>query len=221
MPAGARCWSPVQAALALDAGDLQRSAAVLREFGNLSSPFVLFVLENAARGKCARGLVVVGVLRRGLQLSRRFPESGLNHASLRCTGTPRQRCRRMIRRPSVRARICAAEFCHGPRGFSDARVSNRPPEANPLSSRPLRLVELGAGDGSLLLRVARRWSGLGVTAEVTLLDRQNLVSTETRRAFAALNWSVESVAADVFAWLNSPRRSGGRDARESIPPPFS
>ena len=71
-------------------------------------------------------------------------------------------------------------------------------------ARPLRLVELGAGDGTLLLQVARRWSVLGVAAEVTLLDRQNLVSVETRRAFAALNWSVECVATDVLAWLEQP-----------------
>ena len=70
-----------------------------------------------------------------------------------------------------------------------------------LRARPLRLVELGAGDGTLLLQLARRWSALGVTAEATLLDRQNVVSAETRRAFAALNWSVQSAAADVFAWL--------------------
>lgn len=70
-------------------------------------------------------------------------------------------------------------------------------------SRPLRLVELGAGDGTLLLQLARRWSAFGVTAQVTLLDRQDLVSAETRRAFAVLNWRVESVAADVFAWLET------------------
>ncbi|MBE0543376.1 MAG: methyltransferase domain-containing protein [Verrucomicrobia bacterium] len=84
------------------------------------------------------------------------------------------------------------------------RAFRRPHEAHPFPSRPLRLVELGAGDGSLLLRLAQRWSVLGVTAEVTLLDRQNLASTETRRAFAALHWSVKSVASDVFAWLDSP-----------------
>lgn len=68
-------------------------------------------------------------------------------------------------------------------------------------SRPLRLVELGAGDGTLLLRLAHRSAADGVIAEVTLLDRQNLVSAETRRAFAALNWSVESATTDAFAWL--------------------
>jgi hypothetical protein len=68
-------------------------------------------------------------------------------------------------------------------------------------SRPLRLVELGAGDGTLLLQLAQRWSVLGITAEVSLLDLQNIVSVETRHAFAAVNWSVHSVAGDVFTWL--------------------
>jgi hypothetical protein len=71
-------------------------------------------------------------------------------------------------------------------------------------SRPLHLVELGAGDGTLLLRLARRVSPSGLAARVTLLDRQNTVSPETRRAFAALNWPVEIVANDVFAWLEQP-----------------
>ena len=71
-------------------------------------------------------------------------------------------------------------------------------------SKPIRLIELGAGDGTLLLELARRWSARGVTAQVTLLDRQNLVSTETHRAFAALNWSVEIVASEVIAWLGQP-----------------
>ena len=82
-----------------------------------------------------------------------------------------------------------------------SRAFRRHRGATSFRSRPLRLIELGAGDGTLLLRLARRWTALGVTAEVTLLDRQNLVSPETRRAFTALDWSVESVATDVFAWL--------------------
>ena len=61
----------------------------------------------------------------------------------------------------------------------------------------LRIIELGAGDGSLLLRLARRWSKLGITADVTLLDRQMLLTAATCRAFAALHWSVASVATEV------------------------
>jgi len=85
-----------------------------------------------------------------------------------------------------------------------SRASRRQLAETCLRSRPLRLVELGAGDGTFLLRLARRWAALGVRAEATLLDRQSLVAAETRRAFTALRWSVESVAKDVFAWLEQP-----------------
>lgn len=82
-----------------------------------------------------------------------------------------------------------------------SRAFDRHQTESPFRSRPLQLVELGAGDGTLLLGLARRWSARGVIAQVKLVDRQNLVSTKTLRAFAALNWSVESVATDVFTWL--------------------
>ncbi len=72
------------------------------------------------------------------------------------------------------------------------------------ASRNLRLVELGAGDGTLLLRLARRWSALGVKAEITLLDREDLVSVETRRDFTALDWKLQIVPTDVFNWLEQP-----------------
>jgi hypothetical protein len=82
-----------------------------------------------------------------------------------------------------------------------SRAFRRQMEVNAFRSRPLRLVELGAGDGTFLLRLAHCSAAIGLTAEATLLDRQNLVSTETRRAFVVLNWSVESATTDVFAWL--------------------
>ncbi|HEX5397810.1 MAG TPA: methyltransferase domain-containing protein [Verrucomicrobiae bacterium] len=65
---------------------------------------------------------------------------------------------------------------------------------------PGHLTELGAGDGHFLLRVARRlypnWPGLNVT----LLDRQPVVSAETTSAFEKLGWQVTTVMADVFDW---------------------
>jgi len=70
------------------------------------------------------------------------------------------------------------------------------------SPRPLRLVELGAGDGTLLLRLAHPLAAAGVNADVTLVDTQDLVSAQTRAAFARLDWSVNCVAADVFCWLD-------------------
>src|SRR6185503_6744250 len=64
-----------------------------------------------------------------------------------------------------------------------------------------RILELGASDGELMLRVARRrrndWRGV----EATLLDRHDFLSAKTRAQFAALHWRVEVVCDDVFHWL--------------------
>ena len=66
---------------------------------------------------------------------------------------------------------------------------------------PRLIVELGAGDGTFLLRVVqrpmRRWQG----GKIMFIDRQSIVSTRTREAFHALGWAVETVEADVLAWL--------------------
>ena len=74
--------------------------------------------------------------------------------------------------------------------------------------RPRTILDLGAGDGTFMLSVARqlaaRWPGV----TVTLLDRQNIVSQETRKTFSALGWKVEIVAADVFAYLEQIKTSG-------------
>ena len=67
---------------------------------------------------------------------------------------------------------------------------------------PRQLVDLGAGDGSFMLRLAKRLRVVWPDVEVTLVDRQDIVSDETRREFAALSWSVRCVTADVFEWLS-------------------
>lgn len=73
---------------------------------------------------------------------------------------------------------------------------------------PGRILELGAGDGDFLLRVAQklpaaRPGGQTVAAgtKATLLDRQAKVSAETLAGFAALGWQADTVTADVFEWL--------------------
>jgi len=70
-----------------------------------------------------------------------------------------------------------------------------------LARPPLRIAELGAGDGSLLLRLARRRARSWPGVMLTLVDRQNLLSARTRAAFAELGWTVHAAAMDVFAWL--------------------
>lgn len=65
---------------------------------------------------------------------------------------------------------------------------------------PARIIELGTGDGSMMLRLARRLSSRWPPLHLTLLDRQRLVSDETRDAFRLLGWTVEILHADVVDW---------------------
>ena len=66
--------------------------------------------------------------------------------------------------------------------------------------RPLRILELGCGDGRLMLEVAKhrgdRWPG----ARLDLLDRLSLVDDATLAAFAAAGWQARPLVADVMDW---------------------
>jgi hypothetical protein len=67
-----------------------------------------------------------------------------------------------------------------------------------------RLVDLGAGDGRLLLRVARQLSADWQDTSAVLLDRRNIISPKTRQAFAALGWGAIPVEAEALDWLRQP-----------------
>jgi Methyltransferase domain len=70
---------------------------------------------------------------------------------------------------------------------------------------PLRVVvELGTGDGTLLLRVAKHLRTRSGRVRAVLVDRQPVVNAETRAAFDALGWHVQVSKADVFEWLRRP-----------------
>lgn len=72
-----------------------------------------------------------------------------------------------------------------------------------LGAQPRRIIDLGAGDGTLLLRLARalqpRWTGV----ELTLLDRQDLVAAQTREAYRQLGWTVTVLRADALSWARA------------------
>jgi 2-polyprenyl-3-methyl-5-hydroxy-6-metoxy-1,4-benzoquinol methylase len=73
---------------------------------------------------------------------------------------------------------------------------------------PRTILDLGAGDGTFMLSVARRLAARWPGVTVTLLDRQSIVSQETRDAFTGLGWKVETVAADVFDHLEQIKSRG-------------
>jgi SAM-dependent methyltransferase len=68
---------------------------------------------------------------------------------------------------------------------------------------PKRIIEFGAGDGSLMLRLAKRLSSRWTGVHVVLLDRQNVVDRQTLSDFAGIGWSVETVHADINDWAAS------------------
>ncbi len=67
--------------------------------------------------------------------------------------------------------------------------------------RPLRLLEVGSGDGHAMLRLARRMARRHPFVHLTLLDRTPAISDETLAGFRALGWTVGVVTADAFDWL--------------------
>lgn len=67
---------------------------------------------------------------------------------------------------------------------------------------PLHVLELGAGDGSLMLGVARELGSEWAAVQLTLLDRQNLVTPSTLAAYQVAGWSAHGCVADALAWAN-------------------
>jgi SAM-dependent methyltransferase len=69
---------------------------------------------------------------------------------------------------------------------------------------PSRLLEIGAGDGKILLHIAQRLPKNWRNIDVTFIDLQDLLHDETKIDFAVLNWRVRAIEADIFDWLNDP-----------------
>jgi len=75
--------------------------------------------------------------------------------------------------------------------------------ALPSGRRGLRLLEIGCGDGRLLLDVARHRGDRWPAARVDLLDRQPIVDAATLAAYAACGWQARPIAADVLDWARA------------------
>lgn len=74
---------------------------------------------------------------------------------------------------------------------------------------PKQIVELGAGDGTFMLAVARRLAKHWPDVTLTFVDRQNIVSPNTHDGFRKLGWQTESVTADIFAYFAKERDNAG------------
>jgi len=73
----------------------------------------------------------------------------------------------------------------------------------PAPGTTLRVLELGAGDGTLLLGVARELAPVWPPVELTLLDRLALVDGATVAEYARYGWTARSSVMDVLDWARA------------------
>ena len=83
------------------------------------------------------------------------------------------------------------------RAFDESDIFGLP------SSRPVRIADLGGGDGSLLLHLARSWSAKGIRANAHIIDRHDLIDPDTKNSFCELGWTVEPVIDEVVHWMTA------------------
>ena len=76
------------------------------------------------------------------------------------------------------------------------------------ASAPLNILELGAGDGSLLLGVARSLGPHWPPVNLTLLDRQRTVRPSMLRAYTELGWRARVEVADAMEWAEQAQHDG-------------
>jgi len=74
-----------------------------------------------------------------------------------------------------------------------------------LQKPPRVLAEIGAGDGTLMLKLASQMHKLWPQAQVILVDRHDIVSSQTLRGFQQFDWQVQTATVDAFDWLASAR----------------
>lgn len=69
---------------------------------------------------------------------------------------------------------------------------------------PRCILELGGGDGTFALSVARRLAPEWTGVTVVLVDRKDVVADATREAFERIGWTLETRIGDVFDFLADP-----------------
>jgi len=85
-----------------------------------------------------------------------------------------------------------------------ARIMDHALSAAFADRSPQSIVDLGGGDGTFLLQIARRVASRWKGVHALVVDRRRLLSARTREEFAALSWHVESLETDIFDFLQRP-----------------
>jgi len=80
-----------------------------------------------------------------------------------------------------------------------------PMRVRTVSSAHLRVLELGAGDGSLMLGVARSLQGEWPAVALTLVDRLPLLTAATEAQYAMAGWTATAEVVDALDWAARAR----------------
>ena len=72
---------------------------------------------------------------------------------------------------------------------------------------PVRIVELGSGDGSLARRMLLRWGKVAHGSRIIFVDQSPCLETNHVESLGRLGWEVDNQVMDVFEWFE-------RDASE-------
>jgi hypothetical protein len=84
--------------------------------------------------------------------------------------------------------------------MGNARTIERALRAFQRTADAVALAELGAGDGALLLQVAKRLGASWKGTRATLIDLRDLATPETIRGFCEIGWDVKVSAQDALDW---------------------
>lgn len=90
------------------------------------------------------------------------------------------------------------------RAMATLSIMLRALDSATVGSTPRTILELGAGDGSLMLRLARRRAVRWPDVNLTLLDRLDLIDDKTLKGFHDVGWKPNVVTADISEWIKRP-----------------
>jgi len=71
---------------------------------------------------------------------------------------------------------------------------------------PLRILEIGAGDGKFMLTVARLMANRWPSVEIVMVDRIDLIGKDLCSSFAKFGWRAQPVTSDIFDAANEALR---------------
>src|SRR3954471_20188500 len=75
-----------------------------------------------------------------------------------------------------------------------------------LTTPPRRILEIGAGDGTLMLKIARAFADPWKPGiELLLLDMDPVISPETLAEYGKLRWTATTIKMNLRDWINQHR----------------